>query len=830
MNILGVYFGHDANLALLQDGKIKVAIEKERITRLKHAAGFFTKEQIEELIGMDLKSVDIIATNPFVAPNEAGMMYRWQVEDSDTLVYTRDPEYIKSRLVCAPARRYSAHRINFFGRMHDAYFIDHHLAHIAGAAFSSPFSSGTVLSWDGGGDERNCARADFNNNKLGNIEYGWNHEREYPTEKLNIGSTWASLGQLHFNMQRLEAAGKLMALAAYGKPKDQYVNLFDRQAHAFEYSPFPAYLFGEQLMKWDDHDREKQNIVSSLQSYTETILLEACSGIDNQNLCITGGCALNCVANRKLWDMSQNLDIFVPPYPHDGGLAIGMVLAVWYHILGESRTPEVISPYLGTDAGLEPSQESLLAAVEELAKGKTVAVCYGKEESGPRALGHRSILLDPRMPDGKKRLNEIKQREWYRPFAPIVLDDGARRPRCDFMSFTEKNDGNKYPSIDHVDGTTRPQYVKRENQDWIVRLLLEWEKKTGCDRLVNTSFNIREPLVSTVQDAIATWRSSNIDCLVTPDRLMRSKNLTDIKEAKPKLLIFDPIGTFIDSYIQGLRGSYNISVATGLFSTWKQEAQKYDVVWCDWANELAIEVSKSLPPGPRLFIRLHAYEYETGLFSHIEWDRISKLILVSEHYGNLVKASLPEKMQSKCEIVHTGIDLESIEGQEVSNTSRDPKGVAVVAREEMKKGISLLPIVAAEFPRYNFSILGAQSERKVKSLLDHYELKNIIRYGHLDRKTYLGELKRNSYVLSLSPSESFGVGIGEGMACGCHPLIFDYPGARELWPERALWRDIGKLRVLLEDAREETRKENIEWTKKYDIKKSIERMREIFST
>jgi carbamoyltransferase len=153
--------------------------------------------------------------------------------------------------------------------------------------------------------------------------------------------------------------------------------------------------------------------------------------------------------------------------------------------------------------------------VRFLEEGKSVGLCYGRAESGPRALGHRSILLDPRLSDGKDRLNrDVKHREWYRPFAPMVLGDWGVPSK--YMSYIVPTNAEQVPAVTHVDGTSRPQIVAEGDDPFILRLLSAWRDKTGCTLLLNTSFNCQEPLVDTLEQARATWKRTGLDILVSP--------------------------------------------------------------------------------------------------------------------------------------------------------------------------------------------------------------------------------------------------------------------------------------------------------------------------
>ena len=158
-----------------------------------------------------------------------------------------------------------------------------------------------------------------------------------------------------------------------------------------------------------------------------------------------------------------------------------MALFVWHHLLDRPRTPKAWSPYLGTDAG--SIQDDVIADILRfLESGKSVGLCYGRAESGPRALGHRSILLDPRLPDGKDRLNQhVKHREWYRPFAPMVL--GEMGVPSKYMSYILPTDATRFPAVTHVDGTTRPQIVDQHSEPFIHKLLTSWQAKTGCNMI-----------------------------------------------------------------------------------------------------------------------------------------------------------------------------------------------------------------------------------------------------------------------------------------------------------------------------------------------------------
>jgi carbamoyltransferase len=229
---------------------------------------------------------------------------------------------------------------------------------------------------------------------------------------------------------------------------------------------------------------------------------------------LTGGCSMNCIANTAIHQSGLFEDTWVPAQPHDGGIGLGQALFVWHHVLNRPRVPKAWSPYLGTDVG-DLHTDVIPDIIRFLEAGKSVGLCYGRAESGPRALGHRSILLDPRIPDGKDRLNQrVKHREWYRPFAPMVLGDWGVPSK--YMSYIVPTDAEQVPAVTQVDGTSRPQIVGAQDDPFILKLLTAWRDKTGCSLLLNTSFNCQEPLVDTIEQARATWKRTELDILVTP--------------------------------------------------------------------------------------------------------------------------------------------------------------------------------------------------------------------------------------------------------------------------------------------------------------------------
>jgi carbamoyltransferase len=522
MRLLSLYYGHDANLTLLEDGEVVVLLEKERLTRRKHDQGPMELDPILAAYGWRPDTIDLVVINPYLRPARDGAPFAWELEGER---YDQRPDYKQDGWSGPPEGRMSRHRIRLFGRWIDAYAVDHHLAHVAGALFTSPFEEAGVLTADGSGDLRACALAWGGGHRIHAIEYGWGYEKK--KMQLNIGAVWASLGEYNFGMKRLEGAGKLMGLASYGRPQAEIVAVLREQMLYYPYAPFQTFRFGRgDELALDPGDPFAQDVCASLQRLTTDLYLEAAARLKAwqplERIVLTGGCSMNCIANTAVHRSGLFTDSWVQAQPHDGGLSLGQALFVWHHVLGHQREPRPLSPYLGTDAGTL-SDELIPDIVRFLEAGRSVGLCYGRAESGPRALGHRSILLDPRIPDGKERLNrEVKHREWYRPYAPMVLGDWGVPSK--FMSYIVPMNAAEVPAVTHVDGTTRPQIVEESDDPFIVRLLKNWREKTGCSLLLNTSFNCQEPLVNTVEEARATWKRTGLDILVTPQRIETDKS------------------------------------------------------------------------------------------------------------------------------------------------------------------------------------------------------------------------------------------------------------------------------------------------------------------
>jgi carbamoyltransferase len=370
-------------------------------------------------------------------------------------------------------------------RKYDVYF-GHHESHAAAGYYTAPFDECNVLVIDAIGEW------DTMSIWKGSVENGYMGQKTHTLKKLKSWKYPHSLGLLYSAItQRIglnpnEDEYITMGMAAFGDPK---------------------YDLENQL--WENNHRGVGNIYSearpedlaaSIQDLYERELLKLVELCPHENLVIMGGCALNCVANSKI----KGKNIWIMPSPGDAGSALGAAALV------RKKKLKWNSPYLGTLIGQDIDSQEV---VKELLKNKVCGVANGRAEFGPRALGNRSLLGDPRY-DIKDTVNDIKKRQKFRPFAPAILEEYADEyfegPMNEYMQFvaTAKHD---YSSVTHVDGTARVQVVKKDCRSSIRYILEEWYSETGCPMLLNTSLNIKGmPMVDTWEDAENFMRKYNV--------------------------------------------------------------------------------------------------------------------------------------------------------------------------------------------------------------------------------------------------------------------------------------------------------------------------------
>jgi len=583
MNILGIScFFHDAAAALVQDGIVTAAAEEERFSRIKHDTSFqmLAMEfclRTAKLRGEDLDWV-VFYEKPFVKFDRilksTLQTYPWsfRVFREAMVKWLAEKLWIKGLI-----RKHvgiSAEKI---------LFSSHHLSHAASTFYCSPWSEAAILAVDGVGE---WATATYGIGRDRDIELLG--ELRFPHSLGLLYSVFTAFLGFEVN----EGEYKVMGMAPYGTPKyadevwklvqlhddggfsldmtyfsyhhspDKAFNAkFERlfgtprnpKSHFFtESSGYPAY-FGDKPANYHELCRRNQyyaDIAASIQLVTEDILLTMVRAIhrktDLRRLCLAGGVALNSAANGRILRETPFEELYVQPAAGDGGGAIGAALYVYHAVLGHQRKYVMKHAYLGEDHSeadikafldkngvryecIEDDDRLIERVVEALLQGKVIGWSKGRFEWGPRALGNRSILADPRRASMKDIVNtKIKFREPYRPFAPSVLVERAaeyyelKDPEhhypARFMLLVvpvKESKRQVVPAPTHVDGTARLQTVFRDTNPGYYRLIETFDKATGVPVVLNTSFNLKgEPIVNTPAEAFSTFYRSGMDMLV----------------------------------------------------------------------------------------------------------------------------------------------------------------------------------------------------------------------------------------------------------------------------------------------------------------------------
>jgi len=417
--------------------------------------------------------------------------------------------------------------------------VPHHSAHAASSFFTSPFEEALVISYDGGGDDL-----------VGISFFNVFHACGTKIEKLasfpyDLGTAYLCMGwplsEIRKSGSGLSMPGKLMGLCAYGDP------LFDLEAHlaGFFRSNGQDKRMLQNLGKkagFDFHvdaleGKISYDVAATTQSTFEGAVFESIDPIIEKHrglpICLAGGCALNVLTNEKI-RLKHGVPVYVPPSPNDCGLSLGMLL------LKNPPKRREIPAYLGPNlfdlgdlsaqATARGAREADIGTVAELiAAGKIVGIARGRAECGPRALGNRSIVCDPGIPDMKDTLNaRVKYREWFRPFAPFVRKEDCGKyfefdgdsPFMSFAAPVREEWRTSLGAVTHCDGTARIQTVTRESHKYFYDLLGEFNRLTGKRVLLNTSFNIKgKPILNTVKEALDVLRDTQIDAVVVEDKL-----------------------------------------------------------------------------------------------------------------------------------------------------------------------------------------------------------------------------------------------------------------------------------------------------------------------
>ncbi|MFH0870464.1 MAG: carbamoyltransferase C-terminal domain-containing protein [archaeon] len=559
--ILGISgFDHDAAAALMKDGKIVAAAEEERFSRVKHQTGiphgaidFVLGSQKISMDDISHIAIDFIPSKTFIG---RGKYWLWQAIKGNPLAFNIFLSEIGNTMV----RTSESSRLGIgFGRRIPVHWVPHHVAHVYSTYCAFDLQSAAVLSLDFMGENNTSYGGVFRGKTLDDlINISFPH---------SLGSMFAGLTE-YLGFEKLSDEYKVMGLASYGKPK--FINQmretimllpdgrFKLNLDFFDFSKTlgrTAYVsqrfidvFGLSRLKGEEVSDKHANIAASLQQVLgETIMhmAEYLKEKTNEDaLCFSGGVALNCVANQLLAKSGLFEKIFIHPAPYDAGASLGATYFVWHNILGNEESCPLTSAYLGpsfenfdyqsllASSGyhfekLDDAEAVALSAASDLSKKKVIGWFQDKMEWGPRALGNRSILADPRDKNMIDRVNlKIKYREPFRPFAPSAMREYANQyfelvgdPR--FMLYTvdaTKKAQEEIPAVVHIDNTSRVQVVDKESNPKYWSLINRFREITGVPVILNTSFNIKgEPIVCTPQEALRCFSATGLDVLYMQD-------------------------------------------------------------------------------------------------------------------------------------------------------------------------------------------------------------------------------------------------------------------------------------------------------------------------
>jgi carbamoyltransferase len=587
MYILGISaYYHDSAACLVNDGEVLAAAQEERFTRKKHDSAFpdnainyclqeagISQHQIDYIVFYDkpfLKFERLLETYLAFAPNGLKSFI------TSMPVWLKDKLFQK-KVITDALQALWGKNIKWEERL---LFSEHHLSHAASAFFPSPFESAAVLTMDGVGEWTTTSLAIGQSNKLEVVK-----EIHFPH---SLGLLYSAM-TYYTGFKVNSGEYKVMGLAPYGKPiyaeliKKHLIYIKEDGSFALDMSYF-NYCTGLTMTnkKFDDLfgapprqpeselTQREIDLAASIQLVTEEVVIKLAKGIakstGQKNLCLAGGVALNCVANGKLLREKVFENIWIQPAAGDAGGAVGAALGAYYIMLGQPRVVDqnAIDGMKGSYLGPEFSQEQIEQELAEcgaiyttfspgeviaktaqaLADGKAIGWMNGRMEFGPRSLGGRSILADPRSSTMQKLLNlKVKYRESFRPFAPSVLredvsewfDLNSDSPYMLIVADVAKSKQRKMtpeeeslfgieklnilrssiPSVTHVDYSARVQTVHEETNPRYHQLIRRFKELTGCSVLVNTSFNVRgEPIVCSPTDAFRCFMGTELDVLV----------------------------------------------------------------------------------------------------------------------------------------------------------------------------------------------------------------------------------------------------------------------------------------------------------------------------
>ncbi len=556
MNILG-YAGlaHDPSIAVMRAGRILCATESEKVTRHKHELNAFPEQAIRfalETAGLAWEEIDCIAVNYDAGPlaNYLYVPFFWRFAKAGNF----DLGVVINALVIAGSHHPRMFQQVAEYRIPKIVKVRHHLAHLASSFPYSPFEEAAVAIFDAAGELECTSLYRCAGNRITKL-----YSMDLPNDSLGAVYMMATR---HLGYKMLGDEYKVMGLAPFGSPHERFRKFFEELIvlgpegryrvnrelagqvfnNGWKFPEAVVRSLGGRREPGGEFEQAHKDFAYELQRRLEEAMLHVVRHLRKatglKHLCMAGGVALNSVANGRILQEGGFDEVFIPPAAHDAGTSLGAATYHHFYNLRGDRPEPLGSAYLGRafdDDAIEHelarcrqaytrSEDPARAAAEYLAAGRVVGWFQGATEFGPRALGNRSILADPRRPDAKERVNRlVKEREGYRPFAPAMLAEQAPRylqnlRHSPFMLFVDRvrdEVRHEIPAVVHVDGTARPQTVAREVNPLFYRLIECFRDLTGVPVVLNTSFNVAgEPIVNSPVDALRCFHACGLDVMV----------------------------------------------------------------------------------------------------------------------------------------------------------------------------------------------------------------------------------------------------------------------------------------------------------------------------
>ncbi len=563
LGINSVY--HDSSAAIIKDGVLIAAVEEERFSRIKHAK----KAEIDNSDELPFASIDYCLNKAGILMNEVdhiGFSFnpKRRLKNIDISKYDKKDswgskegeELFYKKTLSVPSKIEKHYGVKIKSKFH---WVDHHWAHAASAFFVSPYKESPIVVVDGIGEIATCWLGYGKDNKIYKVR-----EILYPN---SIGFLWEKMSQF-LGLSDYDA-GKVMGLASYGDWK-VYIDCFHK---IVTYNDKDIFTINNDIMRFRTDDfsqierlfgikrkkpageftKEHMDVAAAMQKVTEKTLLRLINyteanvkgKINVKSLCSAGGVILNCIANEPTFLIRPYDSVFIPSAPNDAGTSIGSAFYIYHQLLNHKRKFVYQHAYWGPEYRDDRETEKIIQKygltfhkvkdIEKktarlIADGSIVAWFQGRLEFGPRALGNRSFLADPRRTDMREVINQrVKKREWFRPFAPSVPEElmgdffYIRKHLLSdrFMIFAvAPKFPEKIPAVTHIDETSRVQTVSKDTNPKYYKLLKEFGKITKIPILLNTSFNVQEPIVCSPEDAVRTFLKTKIDYLVINNYLI----------------------------------------------------------------------------------------------------------------------------------------------------------------------------------------------------------------------------------------------------------------------------------------------------------------------